>query len=140
MGKGARRFWGFDTFTGLADVGDTDKHWGISYFRENQYAATKESVDAYLAEFPATETIAGYFPASAERVEDRLFSFVHLDVDTYRSTLESMRYFWPRLVNGGMIITHDSHAEGVANAIREFTAETDARAVPLAGSQLALLK
>ena len=31
------------------------------------------------------------------------FSFVHLDMDIYEPTLQACRWFWPRMVPGGII-------------------------------------
>jgi O-methyltransferase len=138
--KGTHHFWGFDTFSGLADVGEQDTHNGVRFFRAGHFAADYETTSAYLKEFDNVQLVKGFFPESAECIADRRFSFVHLDVDTYGSTLASMRYFWPRLVDRGIIITHDGHSDGVARAIAEFTAETGARAISSACSQMILTR
>jgi hypothetical protein len=138
--KGPRTFWGFDTFAGLKDVSADDTHWGVSYFKPGAYAATQSDVEQYLAGFPDVQLRPGFFPESAGPAADRQFSFVHLDVDTYGSTLASLRFFWPRMVPGGIVITHDSHAQGVSKAVTEFTAESGARSFPTTCSQLAFIK
>ena len=38
--------------------------------------------------------------------EDK-WSYVHIDVDLYRPTLDSLEYFFPRLAAGGVIINDD---------------------------------
>jgi hypothetical protein len=138
--KGPRTFWGFDTFAGLKDVSSEDKHWGMTYFKSGQFAASQQEVADYLAGFNDVRLVTGFFPESAGDAAARSFSFVHLDVDTYGSTLASLRFFWPRMVAGGIVITHDSHAQGVAKAIAEFTAETGARSFMTTCSQLAFVK
>jgi hypothetical protein len=138
--KGPRTFWGFDTFAGLKDVSDMDTHWGVAFFKRGDYAASRQEVAAYLAGFPQVHLIEGYFPDSAAPIVNRSFSFVHLDVDTYASTLASLQFFWPRMSPGGIVITHDSHAEGVSKAITEFAAEKNARYFPTTCSQLAFIK
>ena len=40
------------------------------------------------------------FPVTLEGLEDR-FAFVSLDVDLYQPTAAGLKYFYPRLVNGG---------------------------------------
>jgi O-methyltransferase len=138
--KGTAPFWGFDTFEGLVDVGRDDTHWGTTFFRNGAYRANEEAVRRFIGEGVDITLTKGVFPGSAGAAADRRFSFVHLDVDTYTSTLESLRFFWPRLIDRGLIVTHDSHAAGVARAAREFVAETGARTIPVGISQLMFLK
>jgi O-methyltransferase len=138
--KGAQYFCGFDAFSGLADVGEQDTHNGVRFFRAGHFAADYETTSACLKDFANVQLVKGFFPESAECIADRKFSFVHLDVDTYGSTLASMRYFWPRLVDRAIIITHDAHSDGVTRAITEFTAETGARAISSACSQMILTR
>lgn len=138
--KGDAPFWGFDTFEGLVDVGADDTHWGTTFFRNGAYRANEDAVRRYLGDGAGITLTKGYFPASAGAAAERRFSFVHLDVDTYASTLESLRFFWPRLVDRGVIVTHDAHAEGVARASREFVAETGARTIPVGVSQLMFVR
>jgi O-methyltransferase len=46
---------------------------------------------------------------------------VHLDVDLYASTRAGLEFFYPRMIPGGIIITHDySTLPGVAQAFSEF--------------------
>ncbi len=143
--KGDRKFWGFDTFAGLQDVSEEDTHWGVSFFKAGQYQSSQTEVENYLEGFDNVQLVAGYFPQSVGTdseisIEDRLFSFVHLDVDTHDSTLTCLRYFWPRMVPGGIILTHDAHAEGVAKAAKTFLEESAARSFATTGSQLAFVK
>ena len=52
---------------------------------------------------------------------DKKFSFVHLDVDIYTSTLEALKFFYPRINRGGAILSHDyPGAVGVKKAFDEF--------------------
>ena len=70
-----------------------------------------------------------------------------LDVDFPRTTLEGLRYFWPRLEKGGYLLLHDwgnPALPGVARALRQYEAEqgTAIPAVPLCdvGGTLALCR
>ena len=35
------------------------------------------------------------------------YSYVHIDVDLYEPTKESINYFWPKMVYGGVLICDD---------------------------------
>ena len=77
----------------------------------------------------------GFFPESLEGLEDK-FCLVSLDVDFYRTTLEGLRYFWPRLERGGYLMLHDWGSQslpGVRQALEDFEREMGERlpVVPL---------
>jgi O-methyltransferase len=115
-----KEFFGFDTFTGLPPVQKEDRHWGVRFFREHQFAVDEESVSRYLSPFRNVHLLRGVFPESSKDVQEEIFGFVHLDADLYESTREGLRFFWPRMTSGGVIVIHDAHAEGVKRAIAEF--------------------
>ena len=49
------------------------------------------------------------------------YDSVHLDVDLYKSTLDCLKFFYPRVNKGGIIISHDyPSVNGVKKAFDEF--------------------
>jgi hypothetical protein len=118
--KGSNKpFYVCDTFEGLPESAEADK--GVH--RKSQYSCSLESVSAYLSAYENVHFVKGFFPDSAEGVipEDIQFAFVHLDVDLYESTLKSLEYVFPRLISGGIILSHDySLLAGVKSAFHEF--------------------
>ena len=69
----------------------------------------------------------GLFPQSImEDDKKEKFVFVSLDVDFENSTYEGLKFFYPRLLEGGYIFVHDYHNHclfGVKNAIEKFEKE-----------------
>ena len=68
----------------------------------------------------------GYFPDTAKDIDEK-FVFVNLDMDLYKPTLEGLRFFWPKMVKGGIILIHDffsTEYAGVNKAIELFARET----------------
>jgi hypothetical protein len=124
---GGKPFYGFDTFSGLPPVRKEDRHWGVRFFKERQFAAAEESVREYLSSSENVHLRRGVFPESAGDLEAETFGFVHLDADLYESTAEGLRFFWPKMASGGVILVHDAHAEGVRRAIDEFLEERAVR-------------
>lgn len=107
----------FDTFEGLPALHEKDS---TDQMEKGEYAASLESVQNYLQNYPNITFYQGLFPATAVPVEDKRFSFVHLDVDLYESTLNCLKFFYPRMSRGGVIISHDRGADGVMKAFNEF--------------------
>ena len=59
---------------------------------------------------------------------------MHLDVDLYDSTLAGLDFFYPRMVPGGIIISHDFPTlSGVSLAFEEFFADKPSTYIELAG-------
>ena len=109
--------------------------------REGHYAASLASVQAFLADLPDVRFYRGMFPGTAGPVAEKRFSFVHLDVDLKSSTLGCLDFFYPRMLPGGVILTHDySYLDGVRAAFAEFLAEKRERAIELPTSQAMLVK
>jgi O-methyltransferase len=139
--KGGEHLHLFDTFAGMPETdANTDPHFAAGQFADTN----RQKVADYLAEFPNVHIHQGFFPASATDVPpDRRFKFVHLDLDIYRSTLDGLRFFYPRLVRKGIIISHDYGnvtAPGVKQAFDEFLAEADEPLVQLWDTQCVLIK
>ena len=128
----------FDTFEGLPDP-DASEHRRM---RKGHYAASLESVRAFLADRQDISFNPGLFSAeTASSIADRQFSFVHLDVDLKSSTLDCLAFFYPRMVPGGIILTHDySYLIGVREAFTEFLSGRPETAIELPTSQAMLVK
>jgi O-methyltransferase len=64
----------------------------------------------------------GIFPNTAKDIDDS-FIFVRLDLDLYQPTLEGLKFFYPRMCRGGVILVHDYYTEsyaGVKQAVIDF--------------------
>lgn len=108
----------FDTFEGLPDL---SKHDNPEHFHKGEYSSSLEGVKNYLKNYSNISFYKGLFPATAEPVKNKKFSFVHLDVDLYESTINCLKFFYPRMSRGGVIISHDyPGAKGVKKAFDEF--------------------
>lgn len=136
--KGKRPLYLFDTFEGLPQ---TDKIVDAQ-FHTGQFAARLVEVQQLLKYYPNVFIFKGFFPKTAKTIENKTFSFVHLDVDTYSSTLACLEFFYPRMSKGGIIISHDyCHAKGVKKAVDEFFADKPEVVLGLAhGTQCLIVK
>ena len=139
--KGDKKLFLFDTFIGLQELSDDDTHFGKKHWKKNEFNDTSlETVKNYLSSYNNIQIIKGEFPKTAEIVNDSKFSFVHLDVDLYRSTIECLKFFYPRLVNGGIILVHDYHSDGIQKAFKEFLQSNKVQLIELTGSQCMIIK
>jgi hypothetical protein len=132
----------FDTFDeGMPEPGATDTSvlWGPP--RKGQLACPLAQVKKHLRDCAKVYFHQGLFPATAEAVRDETFSFVHTDVGLYSATRAVLEFFYPRLVRGGVIISHDfATGRGPRNAIEEFFKDLPEPVIELPGNQAMIVK
>ena len=137
LASGGRPLHLFDTFAGLPDPEDHEHH----RMRRGHYAASLAGVQAFLQDRPGVSYHEGVFPQTASVCEAERFSFVHLDVDLKSSTRSCLEFFYPRMLPGGVILTHDySYLAGVREAFADFLHSRPERVIEMPSSQAMLVK
>ena len=135
--KGEKVLHLFDTFEGLPKATAPDRQ----VHRLKQFASSLESVQAYLQDFPNVYFHKGLFPESAAAMEELPYGFVHFDVDLYESTRACLEYFYPKMIPGGIMLSHDySMLTGVKKAFDEFIADKPEGLIELPTTQCMLVK
>lgn len=150
--KGSKPLYLFDTFEGMPDDKISE---GIDGWEKGTHTGTSlEEVRVYLNEYPKIHYIQGIFPASLSQhqelaIEKQLFSFVHLDVDLYKSTLDALKFFYPRMVRGGRIVSHNYNLQnrndgmstpGVKFAFMEYFKGREHHIIEIAETQCMVIK
>lgn len=131
----------FDTFEGLPTPGENDIISSSLY--KGEYAASLKSVKEYLKEYKRIKFYKGVFPETINPVKNKKFSFVNLDVDLYKSTKDCIKFFYPRMTKGGIIMSHDyssPEAAGVKKAFDEFFKNKPEPIIELPGCQCIVVK
>ncbi len=91
----------FDTFQGFSSRDSNTQN-------DNRFKDT--SVEGILKIIGDSHNISirkGFFPETAVGLKNERFSFVMIDFDKYESTLEALKFFYPRTNSGGFIFVHD---------------------------------
>ena len=137
--KGTKNLYLCDTFEGLPETKDKDQFVQKGWLHDTSV----ESVKEYLKSYENINFLKGIFPHTSEPIIDKEFSFVHLDTNLYQSTLDSLEFFWPRMVTGGRIVSHDYNTTsmpGVKKAFLEFFADQKEKLIEIADSQIMVIK
>ena len=117
----------FDTFEGFeSQEAEKEKKKGNcsdSFIESHK----NTSIDLMLKNLPYPENAVvcqGLFPGSiTDDAATEHFAFVSIDVDFEESTLEGLKFFYPRLSEGGYIFLHDYNTQylhGVKAAVRRY--------------------
>ena len=124
----------FDTFEGFsredieAEIKLENNDFNDSvYAKEGVFSQASEKNVIKKMKYPQNIIIKkGHFPETARGVEDK-FLYVNLDMDLYQPELEGLKFFWSRMVSGGLIMLHDyTHQKlpGVKRAVDDFISTT----------------
>jgi hypothetical protein len=97
-----------------------DKLFNQAMFRNT----SKELVDSLFRHKNRNYGILdGYFPESCQGTDLGPISFVHLDVDVYEATRNSLTYIVPKLLAHSLIVLDDykRNTKGLERAVSEFS-------------------
>jgi|TARA_Y100000034_G_scaffold43496_3_gene53087 O-methyltransferase len=110
-----RTVYAFDTFEGIPKSVLT-----LSDNMSGGEFSDVEDVFEYLND-PNIVIGRGLFPSTIDSAiaKDVPFALVHLDADLYWSTLEGLRYFWPRMANGGIVILDDFEEQPTTPGVKK---------------------
>ena len=122
----SQRKWchGVDSFAGMAEPCEHD---GTMYPKGKLDGGGPAAIQQQVMMRHNAMIHVGYIPDVLDGIVcDDLFSFAHLDLDHYTPTLDALRWVWPRMAKGGVVICHDYFIGkgGLASlAIDTFVAE-----------------
>lgn len=109
----------FDSFEGLSSPSIKDgEHW-----TKGDLSAGEALVKQNLAGFDRVTLYKGWIPSKFHEVDEQKFSFVHVDVDLYQPTFDSITFFYDRLSDGGVFLCDDygfDTCPGATIAVDEF--------------------
>lgn len=135
----------FDSFEGLSvptqsDTPPTDAQLPWS---QGDLSCSEEHTRRVLQDFHHVHYYRGWIPAKFNEVEKHTFRLVHIDVDLYQPTLDSLAFFYPRLHQGGVIVLDDygfTTCPGAHSATTEFMNDKPEHVIHLPTGQGVLIK
>ena len=129
----SRKMHLFDTFAGLPEVKEGfDGTMKIGDIKGSQVSMVKLKLEKFTEK---TIYHVGIFPDTTKGIPlSSRYSLVHLDADTYQTTLAALTYFYPLMTLGSFFIFHDYSSiscPGVRRAIDGFFLDKNEVVIPL---------
>jgi hypothetical protein len=93
----------FDSFAGLSEPSSFDG----CYWSQGDLDSDYDIVKKNLRDVDNFSIHSGWIPERFPDVRIRKFAFVHIDVDLHQPTLDSFRFFYPRMNTHGIIVCDD---------------------------------
>ena len=100
----------FDSFEGLSvhneegDIGQTEE---LNEKLRKQFSYGEGLVRQNLNDYNFINYYKGWIPDRFNEVEDKKFCFVHIDVDLFQPIKDSIEFFYPKLVDRGIMVFDD---------------------------------
>lgn len=134
-----KKLYLFDTFQGMPET-DEEKDW----HRKGDFADTSlESVKQFVGHPDRCIYKPGFIPDTFSGLDDLNISFCHIDVDIYKSIIDSLNFIWPRMGQGGVVIFDDygfPTCPGALEAVDFFFSSQDAVPLCLQTGQALVIK
>lgn len=111
--KSSVTFFCIDTFTGIPKTSQKDNFHSVGDFSNVSYERVKKGLESLR---PENKVIQGNINEVRHLMENEVFSLVHIDVDVYPSVIDCCGFFWPRMIDGGIIIFDDYYAPSCLGA------------------------
>lgn len=136
-----KTFFLLDTFSGLdsrfvtteeRDTGTLDKN--EDRLSTGFYVASVDEVRANFSQWQNQRIIVGSIPETLEQVDARTVAFLHVDMNCAPPEVAALRYFWPRLTPGAIVLLDDYAYQG----FEDQRVAMDALAIELGASVCAL--
>lgn len=140
------KFYIFDSFEGLSKFDEEDIPLGglkDEEARKKEFACGENIVQENLKEFNFIEYKKGWIPTRFHEVNSNKFSFVHIDVDMYQPIFDAFKFFYERMLPGGIIVFDDygfTFFPGAKKAVDEFMRDKDDFFIALSSGQAFMIK
>lgn len=109
-----KMFYLLDTFAGMDPRFVTAGEREAGALIKNQaaldfgiYGSSVDSVRANFAEWDNQRIVVGAVPDTLEQVEANSIAFLHIDMNCAPPEVATLRYFWPRLSPGAIVLLDD---------------------------------
>ena len=118
----------FDSFEGLSEPTAEDSGADQpTVWKQGHLLAEEEVTKKNLRMYEdRCRYYKGWVPTRFSEVKDRMFALVHIDVDLYQPTRDTLEFFYPRVSPGGVIVCDDygsALCPGARKAMDEFMAD-----------------
>ena len=137
-----KKIYGFDSFEGFSKPSKEDSDFFKNNFSRYKEEYSKFSIDVVkinLVDWCGSsdnvrniELCKGYIPESLSKYGGGKISLVNIDLDIYQPTLDSLRFFWPMLQKGGIMMLDEydfgndlEKWPGAKTAVDEFCKEVE---------------
>jgi hypothetical protein len=134
-----KEYWMFDTFSGFDERFLLDEEKS----RENIYTGSYEDIVKNFGSYKNIVIIRGSIPDILSRFTREKVSYLLLDMNCSIPEIEAAKFFWDKIVSGGVIVLDDYNYAGYETqhaAFNKFAAQKDIKILALPTGQGIIIK
>jgi len=135
-----RTYYLFDTFNGLDKEFSTEEEY-LTY--EGVYPDCYEEVKNIFKDYSNVVIVKGPVPTTLSKVDIQKVAYLHIDMNSALPEKEAIKYFWPKLESGGIILFDDYGRPGHENQKKvadDFALSVNAKILSLPTGQGLMIK
>jgi hypothetical protein len=135
-----RKYYLFDTFCGLDQEFCTEEEYLVW---KDQYPDCYEFVVDSFKEYPNVVIVKGPVPKTLSQVDIKKVAYLHIDMNCALPEAEALKYFWPKLERGGIVVLDDYGWPACINqkrAIDDFVSSVGVKVLSLPTGQGMIIK
>ena len=104
-----RKFLLVDTYEGLAreQMSESEQKRDIVKQMGTLYKNNYDRVANVFKEYPNVSLLKGVVPTILTQVKIEQVAYLSIDMNNAKPEIEAAKYFWPKLVKGGMVLLDD---------------------------------
>jgi len=127
----------FEPFGSNPETGDNDPARG----KHEQYESSAEAVIENLEEWKNVNIVKGRIPETLSSVDIGKVAFLHMDMNHSIAECDALRFFWSKIVDGGIVLLDDHGPTNTQNeAMNSMAAGLGVRILTTGSSQCIILK
>ncbi|MCL1846278.1 MAG: TylF/MycF family methyltransferase [Defluviitaleaceae bacterium] len=124
----SKKLYLFDTFEGFSEEqisDEKDSGYAEDSFLQRIGRFAETNIDLVLSKMQSPDSCIvkkGFFPQTAANIDEK-FCLVSIDADFYRTTMDALNFFIPRMTGGGYLFMHDYNEDelsGVKAAVKDY--------------------
>lgn len=105
---GNRRFFLIDSFEGLSeDMMTEEEKNGVYKTYNGRYSGALERAKHTMNGFRNVEFVKGYVPDILSAITTDKVAYLHLDMNSALPEVEALKFFWPKMTTGGVVLFDD---------------------------------
>lgn len=75
--------------------------------KKEKYCGIFPEIERRFSDKPGVVLVKGFVPQTLQKIDSQLISYLHIDMNAANPEVAALKYFWPRLGQGAVVVLDD---------------------------------